>query len=134
MARGAAAVECFDDDHAPAALGTRTREDRRFVVRVFGWLSGVEFWLWLGHSQQQPCRRNVFRPTAVGEQAIVTNAMEPARQDVRQESADELIRAKRHGLVALAAFDPVVLVFEGDAVVVHRDQAAVGDGDAVSVA
>ena len=34
MARGAASFECFDDDHASAAFGTGTGEDRRFVVRV----------------------------------------------------------------------------------------------------
>jgi len=134
MARGAAAFECFDDDHASAALGTGTGEDRRFVVGVFGWLSGVAFWLWLRHTQQQPCLCNVFRPTAIGEQAIVADAMKAAWQNVGEEAADELMRFKRHGLVALAAFDPVVFVFEGDAFIIHRNQATVGDGDAVRVA
>ena len=58
----------------------------------------------------------------------------PCGQHVDQEAADELVDCERHHLVALVAFDPVVLPLEGDAVVVERDQAAVGDGDAVGVA
>ena len=58
----------------------------------------------------------------------------PLRQDVDEEAADELVGGERHDLVAVAALDAVVLPLEGDAVVVERDQAAVGDGDAVGVA
>ena len=36
--------------------------------------------------------------------------------------------------VSIAAFDPIVLPLEGDAVAVEGDQATVGDGDAVGVA
>jgi hypothetical protein len=42
--------------------------------------------------------------------------------------------AQRHSLVSVAAFDPVVLPIEGDAILVECDQAAVGDGDAVGAA
>jgi hypothetical protein len=31
----------------------------------------------------------------------VTNAVEPARQDVKQEAADELVDAERHDLLAV---------------------------------
>ena len=41
---------------------------------------------------------------------------------------------QRHGLVAARPLDPVILPPEGDAGVVGRDQAAIGDGDAVGVA
>ena len=37
-------------------------------------------------------------------------------------------------IVALGAFDPVVLPFEGDAILVAGDQTPVGDGDPVGVA
>ena len=60
--------------------------------------------------------------------------MEALRQHVQHEAADELRRRQRHGLVAVGAFDAIVLVLEGDAVLVDGDQAAVGDGDAVGVA
>src|SRR6516165_4913348 len=46
----------------------------------------------------------------------------------------QLVGIERHQLVSLGTFDAVVLPLEGDAVVVERDQAPVGDGDAVGVA
>ena len=51
-----------------------------------------------------------------------------------QETADELVGGERHQLVALGAFDPVVLPFESDALLIAGDQAAIGDGDAVCIA
>ena len=41
---------------------------------------------------------------------------------------------ERHGLEPVAAFDPVVLPFEGDARLVERDEPGVGDRDAMGVA
>ena len=58
----------------------------------------------------------------------------PLGQDVHQEAPDELVGRQRHRLVAARPFDPVILPLEGDAVVVGRDQPAIGDGDAVGVA
>src|SRR2546430_12117904 len=60
--------------------------------------------------------------------------MEAFRQDVDQEAADELVCRECHELVPLGTLDPVVLVFEPDAHRVSRDQAAIGDGDAMRVA
>ena len=51
-----------------------------------------------------------------------------------EEAAGELIRGERHRLVACTAIGAIVLVPEGDAFLVERDQPAVGDGDAVGVA
>jgi len=44
-----------------------------------------------------------------------------ARQDVEQEAAQELGGGERHGLVTRPALGAVVLVAEGDAVVVGGD-------------
>jgi hypothetical protein len=60
--------------------------------------------------------------------------MEATRQDVDEEAADELIDRERHDLVPLAALGAVILPFEGHAGIAGRDQAAVGDCRAVSVA
>ena len=51
-----------------------------------------------------------------------------------EEAADELVGRERHLFVPIAPIEPVVLVFEGDAIAVERDQTAVGDGDAMGVA
>jgi hypothetical protein len=77
---------------------------------------------------------DVVGAEGLGQQAVVADAVKAAGQHVDQESADELVDCKRHRLVSIAAFDPIVLPLEGDAVLVACDQAAVGDGDAVGVA
>ena len=70
----------------------------------------------------------------LAEQPIVSDAMEALRQHVDQEAPDELVGGQRHDLVAGWPFDPVVLVFEGDAIVVGDEQPTIGDGDAMGVA
>ena len=46
----------------------------------------------------------------------------------------QLDGVERHGLEPVAAFDPVVFPFEGDALFVERDEPGVRDGDPVGVA
>ena len=64
----------------------------------------------------------------------MADAVEAARQDVQEKAADELGGVERHGPEPVAAFDPVVLPFEGHACLVERDEPRVGDRDAVGVA
>ena len=77
--------------------------------------------------------RDVVGASAIGEEAIVTDAVEAARQDVDQEAADELVDGERHHLGPIAPVGAVVLPAEGHAGVVECDEAAVRDGDPVSV-
>ena len=51
-----------------------------------------------------------------------------------EEAADELVDGERHHLSPFAPLGPVVLPPEGHAVVVERDEPAVGDGDTVRIA
>jgi hypothetical protein len=60
----------------------------------------------------------------------VPNAMEALRQHVDQEAPDELVGRQRHRFVAGGPLDPIVLVLEGDAVLVGEQQPAIGDRDA----
>ena len=91
--------------------------------------------LWAGGTASKLAgARDVGGAVAIGEQPVVADAMEALRQDVHQEAADELVRGERHRLVAGGAVGAIILVSEGDAVVVAGDQSAVGDGDAVGVA
>jgi hypothetical protein len=48
--------------------------------------------------------------------------VEARGQHVHEKAADELVGGERHHLVALGAFEPVVLPLEGDAVLVACDQ------------
>ncbi len=63
----------------------------------------------------------------------MADAVEAAGERVDQEPADEFAWIERHRLESVVPFDPVILPPEGDAVMVERDQAAVGDGDAMGV-
>ena len=58
----------------------------------------------------------------------------PLGRTWHQEAADELVGGQRHRLVSARPVDAVVLVSEGDAVLVGLDEASVGDGDAVGIA
>ncbi len=60
--------------------------------------------------------------------------MKALRQDVRQDAADELVGIERHHPISLPTFEAVILPLESDAVVIERDQAAAGDGDAMGLA
>src|SRR5262249_38713356 len=69
----------------------------------------------------------------IDEQAEVPDAVEALGQDVHEEPPNELAWLQGHGFVPVRAFEPVILVFERDAVRVGGDQSAVGDGDAMRV-
>ena len=55
-----------------------------------------------------------------GEQTIVADAVEAARQDMQQEAAHELVGVQRHDLLALRPAAAIILVAEGDAALVER--------------
>jgi hypothetical protein len=59
-------------------------------------------------------------PVGVGEEAVVTDAVEPVGQDMDQEAADELVGVERHPLVAGVALGPVILPFERHALAVDK--------------
>src|SRR5215207_10386390 len=126
MARRRAALEGLDDDHASAA----TRTCRLVVIGS----STGRFALGLWPGEQLTCACDVVGAGSLGQQAVVTDAVEALWQDVDEEAADELVFCQGHRLVSIAAFDPVILPPEGDAVLVESDQAAVGDCNAVGIA
>ena len=91
-------MEDLDDAHFAATawtgrcvrLGLGCR--RLCVGRFF-----VVYWrcrrvrdLCCGHAEQPACDRDVLDACAVGEQAVMADAMVPFRQHVKKEAADEL--------------------------------------------
>ena len=64
----------------------------------------------------------------------MADAVKPARQDVKQEPADELVGSERHHLLPGGAVAAIVLVTQGNAIGVKADELTVRDGNAVSVA
>jgi len=69
---------------------------------------------------------------AVGHEAEVADTVEAIGQGVKEEAANELIGLELHDLGGAAL--TVILPSKGDMVVVEGDEAAIGNGDAVSVA
>ena len=78
--------------------------------------------LWCWHVKQPARSRDVFRAPAIGEEAVVSNAVETVGQDVDQKAADELVDVECHQLVAVFGLSPVILPFERHAFAVEGDQ------------
>jgi len=127
-----AALEDLDDDHASAAAWTRVREGGRLVAIMIIGIGSLALGFLATEQFAGAC--DIVGAGSLGEQAVVADAVEALGQDVDEEAADELVCCERHHLVAIRAFEPIVLVLEADSVFVERDQPAVGDGDAVGVA
>src|SRR6202041_1522373 len=110
IARRGAALECLDDDHATAAARARVREFGVLGATVIG---GRVLFRRDGAQAARP--GDVVGARAAGEQSVVADAVEARRQDVDQESADELGGSECHDLLALRTFGPKVLPLEGGA-------------------
>src|SRR5438128_7296805 len=82
--------------------------------------------------EQPLTESDVVGAVAIGEEAIVADTMEAVWQSVQQKAADELVGIECHhfGDAALS------VVFPGEAYlpVGEREEPAVGDGDAMSIA
>src|SRR6202023_58305 len=117
---------------ATAAAWTRVRE--RLGLVGLGTAGHPGLGLCRLHVQQAARLSDVVAAGAAGKQAVVANAVEALRQDVDQESADELGSGQCHDLLAITTFSAIVLPSEGHAVAVAGHQPAVGDGDAVGIA
>src|SRR3954447_18188579 len=68
---------------------------------------------------------------AVGEIAVMADAMEAVGQDVKQEATDELVGAKGHHLLLVVV--AIILPAEADLAFGESHQTAVGDCDAMGI-
>jgi len=89
---------------------------------------------WRGDAQQPEGQRHGLLVRRTGEQAVMPDAVEAARQDVDQEAADELVGRQRHDLLTFSAIAAIILVPECHASLVEADEPPVRDGNAVRVA
>jgi hypothetical protein len=78
--------------------------------------------------------RQVLLASGIGDQPIVTDAMESAGQHVQQETTHELVGIERHGLVARTSLDAIILPAEGDTALVQANESPVGDSHPVGIA
>ena len=84
--------------------------------------------------EQGACFGDGVGAGGIGEQAIVADAMEAVGQDVKKETADELVGIERHDTVTGRSVAPVIFPFEADTVAIEGNEAGIGDGDAMGVA
>ena len=64
--------------------------------------------------EELPQPVHVLDPGMVGEQTIVTDAVEATRQDMQQKAPDELVGGQGHGLVTITLTGTIVFPLEGD--------------------
>jgi len=95
-------------------------------------VSAPASWVWCAEQPASQC--NVVGPVAIGEEAVVTDAVKSVGQDVDQKAADELVGVERHQLVAGIGLGPVILPFERHALAIKGDEPAVGNSNPVGVA
>ena len=110
----------------PAAAGTwRTGIDQ------FDRFSVVRWWC---NIKQLAGTRDAGLARGTSEQPIVPDAVEAPGQNVSQEPAYKFRRGKRHDALAFGAVSAIVLVAQGDALPVEREQSPVRDSDTVRIA
>src|SRR5437867_12186395 len=89
-------------------------------------------WWWRRRGEKQPTHCELGSTVAIGEEAVMADAVKAVRQGVQEEATDELVGGKRHhfGLVVV----PVIAPAEAQLSLFEPDEPAVGDGDAMGVA
>jgi hypothetical protein len=122
-----------DDAHHAAAVGT----DRNVGTPLMGRVQGRRLdilWrrLLTVIGEKGAAESELGCAVTVGHEAEVADTVEPVGQGVKEEAANEFAGLELHDLGGAAL--TVILPSKGDMVVVEGDEAAVGNGDAVSVA
>ncbi len=125
--------ESLDYDQPSSAARTRECEHARLficipvgavIVVCFG---PIRFW-----EQLSDCG-DICGAIAIAQEAVVANAVLALWQHVDQKPTHEFMGGEGHGFMACGTVDPVILVSEGNALIAHADQTAVGDGDTVGI-
>ena len=126
--------EAPDTAHQAAAVGTSGNGIARSVdlgraVRqrrvAAGLLASRGF-------KQIPDAREIEAALALGEESVMTDAVEAVGQDVEEKATDELVRGKPHD--AASSGVAIILVGERHVIVVDGDQPRIGDRRAMRIA
>lgn len=123
-----------DDDQPSAATRARQFQDTGKLIGIAEAVIVGVFLIWRFAPEQVPDPGNIGGPMAISEEAVMADAVLTLWQNMDQEPTDELVCLESHGFVPAGAAYTVVLDAEGDALIVHSDQTAVGDGYAMCVA
>ena len=85
-----------------------------------------------GRTEQFTTQGQFCLTVAMGEKAIMSDALETGWQDMEEETTNELVGLKRHRLVLVVV--AIVLPAECDRALVDVQQPIVGNGDAMRIA
>jgi len=108
------------------ALGAETESSQKVVV-----VGGPRQQIRTRRGQQVATHCELIGAMAVGQEAVVTDALETRGQGVLQEEADELLGGHGHHLAKRVT---VVSPGKRDMAVLEGEQAVVADRDAVGIA
>ena len=112
-------IEGFKNFHAAA-----TARARRWFVVGGAWVAVVIVVVIRrrgGNIEQASAKRELVGAMAVGKEAVVTNAMEPTRQYVEEETADELGNLDSHDFALGTAVFPIIFPTEADVGLIEID-------------
>ena len=76
----------------------------------------------------------VIGAPSVGEQPVVTNAVQALGQNMEEKAADEFGAGERHGFGPITALAAIVFVAESDSALIMSEQSTIGDGDPMGIA
>jgi hypothetical protein len=125
---GESSFDRLNDLHSAAAARTGWRVVGRSDLLT---IIGLTIPQNRGRRQQLAAKCNLIGAVAVGEQAVVTDAMEAVWQDVHQKAPNELTGLECHHF-ALAVL-AIILPAKAELPVGQRNQPAIGDCNAMSV-
>ena len=110
----------------PGRRGRRNRTSER-EARAIGVLDTRRALIWRHRRRREPLSRDLESRGRVtrGMKSVVANLDEARRQHVLDEAREQLVSGDGDGVAVLGA--------EGDAALVDRDEALIGDADAVGV-
>ena len=117
--------ESGDKDHRGGTFGTTEASGRGSGTGCCRWVG-----LWVG-PQQTLTEREELGSTAIGQESEETDAYEAARQNMEEETAQELLRGERHHSLLFTV--GIIVPAESNLVAVEGHEAVVGDGHAMSV-
>ena len=126
--------EHFDDDHAAALTGGAfyQRDAGELAILVTVILPGRLIpHFGLRHGQKLATPRQLVLAVAMGEEAVVADALKAFGQDVQQKAADELVGGESHALLSVAV--AIVFPAEADPAFLDGKKAVVGESDAMGV-
>src|SRR5450631_2472091 len=126
-------LETFNELHSTAATGAWRRLDRRRFA-IIDVIAVCSFDVTSWRIEQAAAQRQFVGAMTIGKQPVVTDTIEPIRQNMKQEAANELASGERHGLALCLSLLAVVLPAKADMLIGEFDEPAIADGNTVGIA